>query len=366
MFRIRPLAPAVAGLALLYPVVPAAAEITSIAGFVEAFIQEFAGGQEGNRTRATDSFPTTQSELPLQVIATFGTEVASAPSAAAVAAQFADPRDLDQPNPEEFAINLTLHSLASDVRYDARAVSQETRGVLFSPGEIAGTAEGDELTLTGRLFLDGALAIAARDATRDLTGAGAVVKVTVQQIGDSDPPTTVFSGEVSFTGSTAGQTQVGASGDFPTSALIFTDLSALDDDLDVFRLLVIPGVAIDYTFTAVVGEPLTLRATVEVEAANLEDNVRVAVVLGAPTDTITDVLGVTAGPDAARKFLDALQAERESPTGEPAFPAPGLGVCAPLGFGSLALLAAGCLCTGLHPRRRGACLSDCAGRERPG
>lgn len=335
--------------ATIVAVCPAWGEITSFTGYAEARLQEFVNGVERDSTISAQSFPATQSELPLQVVAAFLNEDQPEPAAAAVASQFADPRELDQANPEEFAINLTLNSISADVRYTARAVSQETRGVLFSPGEIAGTQDGQTVELLGRLFLDGALVIVARDTGRDLRGAQVRLRVTVEQITDGTSQT-VFFGEVSLNGDVGGGATVSAEGAFPTDDLIFSDLGELNLEFGVFRLLVIPPIDIDYEFSSVVGQPTTLRATVQVEAANIEDHVGVAAVIGTPTGTITDVISFTQGLDAAQKFLSAVQSERANPTGTPAFAPPPQPVfplfgflCGPLGLVSLLGCVAACV-----------------------
>ncbi len=327
------------------------AEITSITATAEAFIQELRNGLAGDRTRASDAFPTTQSELPLQVVATFVSEQTDEPAAAAVAAQFADPRDLDQPNPEEFAINLSLNSLSPDVRYEGEATLVETRGILFSAGEIENTAEGDVLELTGRLFIDGALAIVSSDASRDLSGARVFLTLRVEQIDGQGEPVERFAGEVSLMGAAGGGVTVGESGDFPLESLVFTDLSNLDPNLPVFRLLILPDVTIDYLFSATVGEPTTLRVTLEVQADSLEGDVGVAAIIGTPSDAVTDVFSQTLGSAPAQKIVTAMLSERDDPTGPAAFPDAGgsaAGLCPTVGFASLAGLSL----AGLLARRR--------------
>jgi hypothetical protein len=84
---------------------------------------------------------------------------------------------------------------------------------------------------------------------------------------------------------------------------------------------------------------------VEVTAANLPDECGVAAVLGTPTDTLTQVIGLTQGTEVASKTVTALTNERENPSGDPAFPQPALlpfvlPLCGGLGFETLIGLAA--------------------------
>ncbi|MFQ5805998.1 MAG: hypothetical protein ACE5I3_06065 [Phycisphaerae bacterium] len=332
-------------LAALAP--PATAEITSIAGFAQAEATEFRSGAQGDTDRATESFPGTAAALPLQVIAQLVSSDPNEEAAAAVAAQFADPRELAQPNPEEFAINLALNSVSPNVRYQARAISRETRGVLFSAGELGALSEeGDTVDLTGRLFLDGALTLLAVDPNKDLTGASVLLRVTVVQSSEGQQDQTVFSGAVELRGTTGGDATVVAEGNFPTTQLIRTNLAIISQDFAAFHVLIIPNITIDYSYSATVGQPFTLRATVEVEAANVADESGVAAVIGTPTDTLTQVIGLTQGQQVAANTVKALSDERENPTGEPAFPPtqpfffPLFPFCGALGFEALIGVAA--------------------------
>ena len=48
---------------------PAAGDVTSIAGFTQAEVTEYRSGVEGDTDRATESYPETSAELPIQVVA---------------------------------------------------------------------------------------------------------------------------------------------------------------------------------------------------------------------------------------------------------------------------------------------------------
>ena len=332
----------------------APADITDITGAANVMVEKFVDGVVSDTVSASDQFPTTDATLPLQVIALLlppkrpvsappGSAPPTDPNAAAAAgaAQLADPRDQLQPNPEDFAINLTLNSVSTRVSFSALASSKETRTVLFSPGELGPFSRaGDRAPLVGRLFLDGAIAIFGARADRDLTGAFARIKVQVQATDPNDQTVTVFDGAVELSGS-AGGANVSSSGAFPVDTLILSDLSAIMPGFATFQLMVIPNITIDYPFSAVVGQPLKLEATVRVEAENLPDQTGVAVVLGAPTDTLQQVIGNTLGMPAATKMIQTITRERDTPTGEPAFPAAvaPLGLCGPLGFGALFALS---------------------------
>jgi hypothetical protein len=326
----------------------ALAEVTEIKGFTEIRLDELRGELVLQSVSVNDRFPETDPELPLQVVALLtpamdpnGTPDPNV-AAAAVAAQFADPLDLLTPNPEEFAINLTLNSVSDQKSFTATATSKETRSVLFSEGEImADSLDGDSELLGGRLFLDGALAVFAADSGRDLSGAFVRLKVKVEQISQDGTRQAVFDGAVELNGTTGGA-DVGFAGDFPVDTLVLSDLGLLSQDFATFRLLVIPNITIDYSYTATVGVPFELEASVVVEAANLPNETGVAAVIGTPTDTLDQVIGATQGTPLATKVINAVTSERDAPTGVAAFPATSLsslGLCGPLGFGALFLLS---------------------------
>jgi hypothetical protein len=310
-----------AAIVLLAPAPAGRAEITAITGRTEVQVDEYRFGMLGDTDWARDEYPETSPTLPLQVLARLISSDPNQPAAAAVAAQFADPTGAQQPNPEEFAINLTLNSASPNVRYEATAVSQETRGVRLTAEELGPPLRpGDTTVATGRVFLDGALTVFAAGPERDLTGAVVLLRVTVVKIAEGQEDQTVFSGEVALRGTAGGNVIVAAEGDFPTNRLILTDLSALSDDFGAFAVLIIPNdTAINYDYTAVVGQPFTLQATVAVEAANVAGDSGVAAVIGTPTDTLTEVIGATRDQQIAAQMLSALESERERPSGEPAF-----------------------------------------------
>jgi len=331
--------------ALLWISTAAPAEITSLTGSAEVVIQELRNGRAGKRTQVLETFPGTSNTLPLQVFARQSSADPNSPAAAAAAAQFADPRESTQPNPEEFAVNMTANSFAPGVAYECRAVLTEERGIRILSGEV-NRAEGRPVGLTGRLFLDGALAIHAGEGGRDLSGASVRVSVTIDQLRPGQEAQRVFSGSIELNGQPGGRVSVSAGGAFPIATLVLTDLSFVADEFGTFHVLIIPDIVIDYDYDAIVGEEFTLRAMVETTMVHPAGGVGVAAVLGTPTETLTEVIGLTQGQQAAAKFVQALQSEREEPSGEPAFPPPRtplsplLVLCGLFGLESVAGLAA--------------------------
>jgi hypothetical protein len=294
--------------------VAANAEILSIRGSAEALLTETRFNQAGDRDEVVEQFPETSAVLPIRVVADLlagGEELA----AARAAVQFADPLELDQPNPEEFAINLALNSVTENTRYETRARAREIREVRFTAAELSAT-DGETVPIAGRLFLDGALAVFSTDAARDLFGANVTVTVRITQTtsaGDDE----IFAGSISLHGGIDGTATASASGQLPTDTLILSDLATVSDEFAAFHVLIIPPLNIPYAYNAVVGETFTLTATVEVTATNLEREVGVAALIGTPADALEAVISATAGADPAAKMLSAIRAERDAPAGAP-------------------------------------------------
>jgi len=334
------------GAFLLAAVSPGSAEVVDFRGSSSVKISQLIGGSLSGEASATTRFPEDVEALPAQSVARLVATDGDFPSAAAGAAQFADATTAAGDNPEQFAINLTLNSISPTVRFQASASASEVRQVRFSPGELGfGSNAGDAATIRGRVFLNGALTLISVEPDRDLSAAHATVRVRVVRSESGAADQTVFDGSIALQGTSAGDAEAVADGDFPTDDLVLTDLSVLNPDFDRFRVLVIPDLEIDYDFDIIVGRTITLTATVELDAANVEDNVGVSAIIGSPTSSLNDVLTVSRGASAASRVIDAIANERQSPTGDFAFPAldgpvAGIPLCGLLGFEALLAVAA--------------------------
>jgi hypothetical protein len=318
-------------------------ETISLRGSVSVVIEQLRaapGAQpEADIDQASASYPETSDQLPLQVAARRSTVEEEA--AGAIAAQFSDPRTVPGPNPEEFACNLTLNSLSPEIYYTARASLEETREVLLRASEVGLVLPGQTVSLRGRLFLDGAIAVFAVPEANDLSAVSVTLRVkVVREVGDQTPET-LFVGSLHVVGGTGQQVSTTADGDFPTSGIVDTDLAGLDEELSVFRVIVLPSQTVDYLYQAAPGQPFSLRATIELEAANCPGGVGVAAILGTPLDTLDEVIALTRDAAAAKRMMAALRQERAAPTGEPAFwqePQPLFPACGLLGLESLLAL----------------------------
>lgn len=330
-------------LAALLPVGVASAVIQSISAEAEVSLTEFVNDSQTANSSEAGFFPSSDQTLPLQVI----TERLSEDERAAgvVAVQFADPAAVDTENPQEFAVNLALTSESDTTRYTSSGSITETRSIVFNPGEIANTAAGDTLELVGTLFLDGTLSLLTADADRDISTMSATVNITVTKVPVDDPnaeSSVVFSGGLSFTGTSDGNATAEVSGDFPTEGILVTDLSALLTEFDGASVLILPQIEVDYAYEAIVGQAFELVAKLEVSAENLADETAALILLGVPLDQLATVIGQVQDTVSAKQLIDALEAKRVQPEGTPAFTAqptvmPGL--CGLLGFSSLLGLA---------------------------
>ncbi len=307
----------VAAAATAWLISPALGEIVSIRGSATAAITEFRAGQIGDQDEAAETYPDTSSTLPLQVVVRSVDPDKRA--AAAVAAQFADPRTTTSPDPDEFAINLALNSLTPNIQYTASSSAEEIRGVRYTAAEVAPAAAGETIQCIGRVYLDGALAIFAGNDVTDLTGSSVTLRVTVVKEVSGRASEQVFLGTLTVTGAADRRVNVSSGGRFPTSGVFRTDLSAIDAQLSVFEAVVFPSLAIDYPYSAVVDEEFTLRATVQVDATNLPGQVGVAALIGTPFDALNEVITTTKDESTASKMTTALLRERATPTGKPAF-----------------------------------------------
>jgi hypothetical protein len=316
------------------------AEVTAIEGSAEVTIRQLRNGAQTDFNTAFKNFPETTDVFPLRVIASIFSLDPGAEGGGVAIAQLADPTELFQPNPAEFAINMAIDSRAADLRYDGRARLIEQRSILLGPADT-GAEDGQTATVRSRLFLDGALALHAVAAGADMTGAGAVLSLTVNYAGP-DGARTLFTGEIALDGAAGGNAAASSSGGLATALLFLADLSNSVDEFAVLRALIIPNLEIEYVYDVVTGQPFTLTATLDLKVDHPGDGVGASAVIGTPVDALARVLEVTSGEPATTKLIRALQDARAAPSGDvvggqaPRLTAPGL--CGLLGFELLALL----------------------------
>jgi hypothetical protein len=320
----------------------ASAEIISYAGSVSAQMKELNGASVTNTALQEKRYPDPNETLPLQVIARLFSDAER--SGGSAAAQFADPQTVSGDNPEEFAINLALDSIGPTLLYQASASAQELRTIRFSPAEVGGAADGQVVSLRGRLFLDGALSMfSSKGGITDLSGASVTLKVTVVKEVTGQAAQTVFFGALNVTGGADNEVSVTAEGDLPLKHIFDANLAALDPQLEVFRVFVLPAVTLDYTYEATVGQQFALRVTVAVGAANIPGGMGVAAILGTPVQTLQDIIARTQSAATAKNIVDGMLKERSEPSGRSLYeqqntPPSLFNLCGLLGFESLLMI----------------------------
>jgi hypothetical protein len=319
MLRRRPILAVIPLLAAMWLNATTRAEIISISGSASAEIQSHdAAGQTGS-DQASKAYPDPDATLPLQIVARLGSEAEEA--AGAVAAQFADPQTASGPNPEEFAIDLTLNSLSQTIFYTAQASTAELRNIVVRPTEV-NARNGQTVRLSGRLFIDGIFAVFATTDVTDLSDVTITMRVTIAKEVDGTEPKQVFTGTLDIAGGADRAVTATVEGGFPTRGILDTDLASLDPELGVFRVFVLPNLVLDYPYEATIGQPFALRATIEIEAANRPAGVGLAAILGTPIETIQEVINATRDAAAAETMMKAIRDERAEPKGTPTFPEP--------------------------------------------
>lgn len=294
----------------------ALADTVGFSGKAGAKVTPVVDGVSGTPVASELTYPETAAALPLQAVARIVDETNNA--AGVCGAQFADPTSVPGPDTDEFAIQFALASVGDGQGLSAAGRTEELREIRFTSAQLGNPPAGTRVALEGRLFLDGALTIFANRSVTDLSGASAGLRVTVTREGAGQSPETVFDGGIQVSGRAGLDAGITFEGDFPTFGVFTTDLSAVDESLAVFRVVVFPGLVVPYTYSAAPGETFSLRAVIEMQGAIPGGGAGAAGVLGTPIGVLTEVVGKVSGDDTADKLTSALEAERDNPTGEPA------------------------------------------------
>ncbi len=294
---------------------PALAATTGFTGSAAARITPVSSGDSGAPTQQSLSFPS--ATLPLQAVARVIDEPQEA--AAVCGAQFADPTTVTGPDTDQFALQFAMASVTENVGFTTSSSAEERRSLVFSSSELGGASAGERVELEGRLFLDGALTVFANTSVSDLTGNHAKLRVRVTKEAEGQSPETVFDGAIRVEGLSGLQTSTTFEGGFPTFGVFTTDLSAVDESLSIFRVVVFPGLIVPYTYTASPGEAFALRASIELEGVTAGGGAGAAAVVGTPIQVLAEVVTKIADGDTANKMTSALEKERDNPTGSPAY-----------------------------------------------
>ncbi len=274
-------------------------------------------------------------------------------------AEFSDPTRLDEPNPEEFALEVACFSSADAVSYSVTSQAEEARTVVFTTsGSALAPPEIDfgstsTRSVESRIFLSGAVIFWSTESGRELDDMLSEFRVTVTR---EDSDTVLFQTTLAIDGGDTGRLRRGSTGPIRSEVVTLDDLRDAGVDEETLSILaavenegtlivvVIPPQEHPYTYTVTADEPLVLRAELSARVQNLPGDTGVAATLGRPFENLVDFIeeglpGVD-GSVLQRSVNAILRARAIGLVTPPASSArwPASNLCGALGFESAALL----------------------------
>lgn len=294
--------------------------VETIDATVTAQVEELDNGTVVNSDFAFKDFNDTTGSLPLVAQTTL---IRLGPDAETGAAQavttFNDPRLSVLPDPNEFGVNLAAYSLIDGPAYRGLSEATEHRDINFLAEEIS-AADGTELEAQSQFFVDGLIVLWGELDTTDLSGVSARVELTVEQTLPDAPAEKVLLATLHLQGQPGGNVLINAEGDLAVENVTVLDLTNTVPELGPVHLVVIPNIAIPYTYPAQVGQQFRLTATVR---SNIETQpgTGASVLLGVPLLELGALLAGLIGPDAADQ-IEALLGSALASAGPPLKPLP--------------------------------------------
>lgn len=243
--------------------------------------------------------------------------------------EFSDPARLDQPNPEEFALEVAAYSNSDSIAYSATSSATESRTVVFTtPGSTVAPPEIDfGLGLTqrieSRVFLNGAVLLWSTTLDASLEDTQAEFDITVTR---DDTGAVLFETSLTVVGGTTGDVEVDTEGGIRFELLSLDDLA--DEGIDADTIAVLQGVERDgtlfvvaippqqhvYRYTVRADEPVVLTAQLNARIRSGPGGTGVAAAFGAPFANLANFVseglpGVNG--EAVERSLNAATASRE-------------------------------------------------------
>jgi len=266
-------------------------EIVSTSATVSAIAQERIGGEPASVTSTSDELAPDGSNLPFGATAELSsTDLGGALIAQGAAfSEFMDPARLDQPNPEEFAIEAACNSNGSDVSYFVGSVAIETRRIRFGAGEVDFSTGGSR-EVSSTIFLSGALLVWVQAGAGELDGLSGEVDITVTRDGDES----LFSSTVELSSDGAGGVATTTNGPVTVRAVSVAELGAFGLDAasvetlqavesgGTLTVLILPEQQHDYTHTVEEDREYVLSATFLASLTNAPGGTGIAAVIGRP------------------------------------------------------------------------------------
>ncbi len=253
---------------------------------------------------AIERYPETASVLPMHAEAAVTAEGSAAVEAIGLAlSQFKDPRTVVGAIPDELNLDAAAYSGLFDVHYDVVTEVTERRTVRPTSVE-AGAPDGKSVEFAGSFFIQGLLTAVSQERGRSLNGLLARVDANVVKECPVEGPQTLLSARFELVGQSDGTVRMNTGGAAQRADAIDLNLSTVAEDLGVLRVVLLPAVQFDYTYTATVGASFDLTATLRVTLMNLPDGTGVGAAFGMPGEkigqSIDAVLGGTTGVDTVQ------------------------------------------------------------------
>ncbi len=285
--------------------------VTTIDGTVTARIQEFSGSEPLNSDEAFKDFLDTTQTLPLVAEATLARHDESASSvpesggaAGTAMAILSDPRLAVDPNPEELAIDICAFTTLSSVSHQGSAEVTETRSVVFTSSDI-GAEAGAPLIVQSEFFLDGIVVIWAKEAhSIGATQASMSLSVAQTRAGDASPAE-VLSATLNLAAASEGNPALTVEGALTAENVSVIDLTGQVAGFEAVYVVVLPDLAIPYTYGSAVEEPFTLQAVLDGAMTN-QPGTGAAVILGSTLTELGNVVSQAGSPEMALALKQAL------------------------------------------------------------
>jgi hypothetical protein len=340
--------------------VPASAAIIDTDAVVSTTVQELIDGVPASVTNDSEQH---EADAPVLPLVASGDLLSTDLDGVLVArgqalSEFSDPTRLDEPNPEEFALEVASFSSADSVSYSVTSLAEEARTVVFTtsgsalaPPEIDfGTASTQRVE--SRIFLSGAVIFWSTEPGRELDDMLSEFRVTVTREDSGDK---LFETTLTIDGGETDRLRRGSTGPIRSEVVNLNDLRDEGVDEGTISILarvenegtlivvVIPPQEHSYTYTVTANEPLVLRAEFSTRVQNIPDGTGIAATLGRPFENLVDFIeeglpGVD-GRALQRSINAAVNARAiglvTPPRSSAGWPADNL--CGALGFGSAAL-----------------------------
>lgn len=229
-------------------------------------------------------------------------------AAGQVVALFDQPDFFGAGSPNDVGLDLGAFSDVESLTWDVSGSVQETRTLVFGPGEIGGDLFFGGLTqLDSTLFLSGILLVTSIDPSSDLTGVEARLSLKLAQHLPGQPSVLLVEGEVILSGGPNGTASISlATGVFANVPLVVSDFSLTLDNLPVAWALPFPGLEFPYQYDFVENEPFDLDLTVTCQVHTHAGGSGASAVFGLPPAALGAVLAKVKEDDRGLQLMDAI------------------------------------------------------------